>query len=238
MTDEGYLPRDGTYDDGLAAQFVFLSDGATWIREHLYPEMPQGTVFILDFFHAMQHVAKYGEARFGKGTKAGKAWYEPVRAELLGKRRYRRKKSALRKGHRKSRARRRRRVTAHRSGHPHGVAEALARRLLDEDVPSELDEAHNDLVRYLADNADRMDDPSYRSRNMQVGSGAMESLHRVASQARLKLAGARWLPETALGVLRLRMLTLAERWDAFWSGEDAHTRLKGAFSRHTRSLAV
>ena len=50
---------------------------------------------------------------------------------------------------------------------------------------------------------------------MQVGSGAMESLHRIASQGRLKVAGARWRAHTARAVLNTRMLLLAERWDEF-----------------------
>jgi hypothetical protein len=62
-----------------------------------------------------------------------------------------------------------------------------------------------------------------------LGSGAMESLHRVASQMRLKLAGARWTAERALAVLNTRLMLLAERWDDFWSQPDLPATLSQAF---------
>lgn len=227
--DAGYLPQDGDYGDDVFVQYVCLTDGILWIRDHVYPEMPEGTVFILDFYHAMQHVAAYAAERFGAGTKAATSWFEKLRSRLLGKRRYRRKSQKLRKGHKKTKRRRSRRITANASSHPHGVAEEVARELLSaDDVPEDALDAHLDLIRYLAENADRMDYPQLRARGMQVGSGAMESLHRIASQARLKLPGVRWKAETARSVLRVRMMMLAGRWEAFWSQEQIGTAISHA----------
>jgi len=56
------------------------------------------------------------------------------------------------------------------------------------------------------------------------------SLHRTASQMRLKLAGAKWLPETALAILNLRLMNLAGRWDGFWNGPELTQRLGHAFA--------
>ncbi len=64
---------------------------------------------------------------------------------------------------------------------------------------------------------------------MQIGSGAMESLHRTASQVRLKLAGARWTADRATAVLNTRLMLLAGRWDAFWTQPDLTTTLAAAF---------
>ena len=91
------------------------------------------------------------------------------------------------------------------------------------------DDALEKLVYYIGQNADRMDYPRYRARGMQVGSGAMESFHRVASQMRLKLAGARWLPENALAVMNARMMMLADRWTGFWEQQGLTQQLQAAF---------
>ena len=82
---------------------------------------------------------------------------------------------------------------------------------------------------YLEHDADRMDYGWYRRRGFQIGSGAMESLHRTGSQARLKLPGARWLPETSQAIFNLRMMALVRRWDEFWQRPDITQQLATAF---------
>ncbi|MCB9692658.1 MAG: hypothetical protein H6736_12680 [Alphaproteobacteria bacterium] len=228
LSDEGYLPRDGCYD-GLRAQFVFLADGMPWIWDHVAPELPEDTVEILDFYHAMNHIASYANARFGAESALAKAWYNQQRAALLGKRAYRRKKGVKRKGHKKRCSRRERQPRVHRSANPHGAGEALVRSLLDEPAPAHCDDEHTEVVRYTGQHAHRMDYPAYRERGFQIGSGAMESLHRTGSQLRVKRPGTRWLPENALSVIRVRMMMLADRWTAFWESPDLTQRLVHAF---------
>ena len=214
-----------------APQVVMLADGMEWLRTHLHPKMPEGTLFILDFYHAAEHIAAYAKARFGAGTKAAKSWYRNARSKLFGKRSYTQKKRTKRRGKRLlKQSKERRKRTIHRSQNRHGAGEELARRLIEENPEPKSLSAHESLLRYVSENADRMDYPAYRARGIQVGSGAMESLHRIASQMRLKLAGARWLAENALAVLNTRMMRLAERWDEFWSGPELSIRLSQAFS--------
>lgn len=213
-----------------AVQVVLLTDGMEWIRTWVFPQMPDGTIFILDFYHAIEHIAEFARTRFGTGTKAAKAWYSRVRKALFGKRGYARRTQKTRKGHRKSKRRKgSRKRTIHPSDNKHGAGEALARELIDTTVPEKHDKALNSLLHYVSQNADRMDYPRYRDRGMSVGSGAMESFHRIASQMRLKLAGARWLPENALAIMNARMMTLAGRWTEFWESPDLTQRLQAAF---------
>ena len=220
-----YVP---TGDD--APQVVLLTDGMEWIRTWVFPQMPEGTVFILDFYHAMEHIAEFARARFGAGTKAARSWYSRVRKALFGKRGYHRQSQTTRRGHRKSRrGKARRKRTIHPSDNRHGAGEALARELIGTDVPARHETALNSLLYYVSQNADRMDYPQYRARGIQVGSGAMESFHRIASQMRLKLAGAKWLPENALAIMNARMMTLADRWADFWDSPDLTQRLQTAF---------
>ena len=226
------LVADYVPDGADAPLVVLLTDGMEWIRTWVFPEMPEGTLFILDFYHATEHIAEYARSRFGIGTKAAKAWYSRVRKALFGKRGYQRAPQTTRRGHRKKKKRGEgsRKRTIHASDNKHGAGEALARELIDAAVPKKHEKALFKLLHYVSQNADRMDYPSYRARGIQVGSGAMESLHRVASQMRLKLAGARWLPEHAIAIMNARMMMLADRWTDFWGGGQALThRLQAAF---------
>lgn len=214
-----------------APQVVFVSDGMPWFRDWLFPVMPEGTIFILDFYHLLERLSKFAASRFGAKTKAAKAWVSRAVEKLMGKRRYRRRKHKKRKGHKKRRGpRRQASQTVHPSDHALGAAEGFVRGLIaDEDL--DLDKDLESLINYVAENADRADYPAYRARGMQIGSGAMESLHRTASQMRLKLAGARWTPERALAVLNTRLMLLADRWHDFWGQPDLAVVLKRAFAR-------
>jgi len=212
-----------------APQVVFITDGMPWIRDHVVPVLPRDTLLILDFFHVMEHLAEHSRARFGAGTRAGRSWYGKARAALLGKREYRRRPQKKRKGHKKGVRPTRRRRTVHLSDNRFGAGEGFARSLIAEGCVGEADKSHDALLGYVADNAGRMDYPAYRQRGIQIGSGAMESLHRTASQMRLKLAGARWLGEHALAILNLRLMPLAGNWDNFWNGPETTHRLAQAF---------
>jgi hypothetical protein len=212
-----------------APQVVFVTDGMPWIRDHVVPVLPAGTLLVLDFFHAAEHLAKHARERFGAKSKVGRAWYSKARAALLGKREYRRKPQKMRKGHKKGVRPTRRRRTIHPSENRFGAGEALARNLIAEGCIGKGEKSHDDILGYVAENADRMDYPSYRARGIQIGSGAMESLHRTASQMRLKLAGARWLAEHALAILNLRLMRLVGGWDHFWNGPGTTQRLVAAF---------
>lgn len=217
-----------------APQVVFIVDGMPWIREHVHPVMPPGTRFILDFYHLASRLEKYAAARFGAKTKSAQAWVRKVVTHLTGKRPYRKAVHAKRRGHTKKR-----RVPArpfrvvHETAHPHGAGDRFLRDLIEhEPDSSELE----DLINYVAANVDRIDYSAYRAHGSQIGSGAMESLHRTASQMRLKLAGARWTPERAIAVLNLRLMLLAERWADFWNHPDLTKTLADAFSSSSADL--
>lgn len=84
------------------------------------------------------------------------------------------------------------------------------------------------LVSYILHNRYRINYPAYRRRGYQIGSGAMEAMHRTGSQVRVKVSGARWLPETSQAVFNFRMMRLAERWDDFWSQPDLPQQIADA----------
>jgi hypothetical protein len=64
-----------------AKEVIFLSDGATWIKQLAGREFPTA-VQIVDFFHACEHLARVADARFGKDTPESHVWQEARQKEL------------------------------------------------------------------------------------------------------------------------------------------------------------
>lgn len=92
------------------------------------------------------------------------------------------------------------------------------------------DDDADSLLDYITKNLDRVDYRDYRRRGFQIGSGAMESLHRSASQVRTKVAAARWLPETLQAIFTVRMLRMVGAWDQFWAQDKLTDKLARAFT--------
>jgi uncharacterized protein UPF0236 len=73
----GRLLRAEAFRRGLALAklVVFLGDGAAWVWELARVNFPRA-VFILDFFHAAEHLELLAEALFGEKTDASKTQWE------------------------------------------------------------------------------------------------------------------------------------------------------------------
>jgi len=65
----------------LGKNLVFISDGATWLRQMIERDYPQATM-ILDIYHVMEYIGNIGIAAFGKGCNASK-WINNQRIALL-----------------------------------------------------------------------------------------------------------------------------------------------------------
>jgi hypothetical protein len=225
----GYLPANGDFGDGLVATYVFVADGMPWIAQHLISQFPD-VIAILDAYHVLERLAEYARTRFRQGSIQAREFYEQAKRLLFGPpaeastpRSY-----GPRKGHKKGK-KVVRATTANLSvltPERTPAGEALLEHLETLDDKSE---CHKQLVNYVVENVHRMDYVMYRASGLQIGSGAMESLHRTGSQARLKRAGARWLPETLEAMFNLRMLELAGRWDEFFAQPDLWQRLAHRF---------
>ena len=72
--------------------------------------------------------------------------------------------------------------------------------------------ARDKILQYYRNNAYRMDYPQYLKNGWQIGSGAIEAVHRTLAQRRLKLSGQRWSKTGAQNVLNLRTLNMSGRW--------------------------
>lgn len=243
---DGILPN--TDDTWLAvnAQLTFVSDGAQWLVDHVLP-LFLDVIVILDPYHLIDWFSKFAAEAFGTG-KSGKkrslALHEAVRNVLFEKAAKGIKAAAAkRRGHKKTRRTRNPhlhdRPWAHR-GRPRTISgDQTATALLDVLANVKVTrrkqvKARDDLAERIAKNTVRIDYAAYLARGMQVGSGAMESLHRNGSQIRLKIPGA-WLEASSQAVLRFRMLELSGRWDEFWNQSDLTSQIAAAFADAPRN---
>jgi hypothetical protein len=64
-----------------ADEIVFLGDGASWIRSEHRRHFGRAT-FIIDWYHASEHIWDCGKILFGEGTKATEQWVEKRRTLL------------------------------------------------------------------------------------------------------------------------------------------------------------
>lgn len=217
LQQSGHLPADGHYGEGLWAQLVLPTDGADWIAEHVLPLFP-GAVTPLDPYHVVEQVADAARKAWPRAKRKVKQLVAQARRAIGMK--DKRPRAKLRKGPRKQR---------HKTRHPpfSGSGQALLELLrpIAKTLAGAAFERFQTLVAYVARNLDRMRYGELRTRGLSIGSGAMESLHRTASQLRLKRAGCRWTPQVAIAILNARLLALAGRWDDFWAQPDLAAQL-------------
>lgn len=57
----------------FAKELIVLGDGAIWIRRLAARQFPMA-IQIVDFYHASEHLAAVGQARYGEGTAEAKQW--------------------------------------------------------------------------------------------------------------------------------------------------------------------
>ena len=219
----GHLPADGDYGDGVVAQIVLPTDGTDWIAQHILPLFPNAEI-PLDPYHVVEQVADAAAKAFPRSKKKARRVVKRAR-RALGIR-DKRPRTVNRKG-----PRRRLHLTRH------VPFDGDATQLLDVLVPiletlsGRARQRWETLLEYVRGNQHRMAYGELRNRGLKIGSGAIESLHRIASQLRLKLSGARWTADVAQNVLNIRMLTLSGRWDEFWSQPDLAARIATAERR-------
>jgi len=145
--------------------------------------------FVLDFYHAAEHLSKVAEALFGKQAGAAKRWFDRYRKRLrdcpnavtglLRSMRYYRKLNQLRQG----------------SERWHVVRRALA---------------------YFSYHASRMNYAELRARGLPIGSGPTESACKNIVGARLKRSGMRWSNPGGQRILHLRTQVKSGTWHIAW----------------------
>jgi hypothetical protein len=79
-----------------------------------------------------------------------------------------------------------------------------------------------------------MDYPAYRTAGWPIGSGSVESSHKLVVQARLKGPGMHWKPEHVNPMLALRLALLNGRWSESWQEQQRLRQHQQQLTRQTR----
>ncbi len=196
-----------------------MNDG---LSNHILTQFPWA-VAIIDAYHVMERLAAYANERFGRGAVKSKTLYESLLRALLGKRHAKRHKAKPRQGGS------RRRVKCTPAHDTQAGGATLLALIKDQVVEPKDAESHRILVGFIEPRLLKLNYPLFRHLSYQIGSGAMESLHRTGSQCRIKIPGGRWLEETSQAIFNFRMMILAGRWTSFWSQAELHQRIADAF---------
>jgi hypothetical protein len=77
-------------------------------------------------------------------------------------------------------------------------------------------------IGYLERRRTMIDYPHFRKKGIPIGSGIVESGHKVVMQRRMKQAGMRWAEENLNPMLALRMAICNKRWASSWTDIQTH----------------
>ena len=98
-------------------------------------------------------------------------------------------------------------------------------RLLQRQQPDHLEEEAIELaIRYLEKRLPMIDYPHFRRQQIPIGSGNVESGHKVMMQQRTKQAGKRWAEANLNPMLALRVALCNQRWKTSWQEIEARVR--------------
>jgi hypothetical protein len=193
----GYMLRVEAHKRGYvtAKEKLFISDGAQSLRTFRQDHFPEAT-FILDWYHAAEHISACSKAAFGEATEEQVAWYKRVKKKLwLGN------LDGVIASIEKESA---------RAGKPQPKEhESSARVILHRNIG------------YFSDNREGMDYPRFRVAGWPIGSGVAEG---AVKQFGMRLKGSEkfWngfgCGQGAEEMLALCALHLSEdgRWHEYW----------------------
>jgi hypothetical protein len=112
-------------------------------------------------------------------------------------------------------------------------------RLLQRQHPNHPEsEAIELAIRYLEKRLAMIDYPRFRRQQIPIGSGNVESAHKVVMQQRMKQAGMRWKEENVNPLLALRVPLCNQTWKASWQEIERRERQEKypVYARQQQSL--
>lgn len=170
-----------------------VADGSLWCQQ-VFDEQVPGSVRILDFPHAVEHLAAAAQAVFGPGTQATSEWLSVQRRELRDG-----NPAAV--------------FTA--------LAELPVATATN---PAAASETRDRELAYFTARRAQITYAAFRARGLPIGSGAVESANKLVVEARLKGAGMHWATGNVDPLLALRGALCSERWDEAWAELSLHQR--------------
>ena len=197
---EGELYRRGT--DG-ARLVCAPTDGAEWIARFLTFHCPSA-IPILDFPHAVEHLAAAAHGAFGPGTAAGTAWLEAQRQEL-------------------------RDGTA-----ANVLEALRVLPVETAPDPTAATATRDVVVGYLTKRQAHIAYPAFVAAGYPIGSGIVESANKLVVEARLKGSGMHWARANVNALVALRAASCSGRWAERWPQIWTELRRASASARAAR----
>jgi hypothetical protein len=169
-----------------AKQVIAVTDGATW--EQSFIDLHRAdAVRILDFAHATEYLAEAGRSLYGEQTRKFQHWFEAA-------------VSRLKRGQPEQVFRNLRKLeqTAQAAGQPEAFEAIHSSRL------------------YLEKRREMIDYARFQALGYPIGSGSVESAHKVVVESRLKQAGMHWQRAHVNPMVALRNVACNDRWQEAW----------------------
>jgi hypothetical protein len=197
-----------THQRGVATAgtVVGVMDGSPWLQGFLDYHRPDA-VRILDFPHAVEHLATAAQAAFGVGAPAASAWLT-AQAHTLRQGDPRQVLVALAA------------LPTTRAPDPAAAAQAQAATLT-----------------YLTGRWEQIQYAAFQACGYPIGSGAVESANKLVVEARLKGGGMHWARANVDPMVALRTVACADRWADAWGTIVQQWRAQAAAQRRQRQRA-
>jgi len=196
MPEDGAATFKGRFEAELAAGEaqvpdaikVLLCDGARGIWNYAAnTAMYADYEWLVDYWHAVEHLSKASEALFGKDSQEGAMWFKRHKGKLLDK-----------------------------DDGAQGVLSSMAYHAKTRRLARSAREALARERTFFLRNKDKMRYAEFRSRGLPIGSGPVEAACKSIVKQRLCRSGMRWSIGGGQHILDLRTPIKSGRWDTFW----------------------
>lgn len=168
-------------------------DGAEWCQHFLDRHRPDA-VRILDFSHALEHLATAAKACFGPGTAKLSQWLDAQAHALKHD-----QPTAV-------------------------LAALRALPVAQASDPAAAIEQRDETLGYLEKRQDHITYRVFQAQGYPIGSGMVESANKLVVEARLKGAGMHWARAHVDPLLALRTIACSDRWEEAWPQLTTHRR--------------
>jgi hypothetical protein len=167
---------------------VVLCDGARPLWKYIRATpLFAAYVWILDYYHAAEHLSLAAEALFGKGTQEAKDWFAKYADKLLKQ-----------------------------DGAVDALLRSMKHYAGVHALPAPRRKVLDAQRHYLVTNRAYMAYAEYRRRGLPIGSGPVEAACKTLVKARLCQSGMRWKVEGGQNILDLRTYVKSKRWQPMW----------------------
>ncbi len=167
---------------------LILTDGHKSIQGYIGNNpMFKDFDWMLDFYHAAEHLSKLAEALFGKSKIQSQDWYKQKRNEL----------KHVENGARK-------------------VIRSAEYYLKKQKLSKTRKETVEKEIRFFKNHKNKMNYALHLKNGWPIGSGVVEAACKSVVKQRMCRSGQRWSREGGQNILNLRTMVKSDRWETFW----------------------